>query len=110
VIGQGTLASLLDRKPYRKPRKIILEQAFLVLTKTLVIEIPFVRLQPDFPLFLEKTLEQDKPIKTPADLPIIINNATPIPKPGLGKQPTVEKDLGTINIDIDTLTYPPYSS
>jgi hypothetical protein len=68
-----------------------------------------VRLQPDLPSFPEKTLEQDKPIKTPADPPIIIDNATLIPKPGLGKQPTVEEDLGAIDIDIDTLIYSSYS-
>jgi hypothetical protein len=40
---------------------------FLVLTKTLVIEIFFAQPQPDLPLFLEKTLEQDKLVKIPAN-------------------------------------------
>jgi hypothetical protein len=34
-----------------------------------------------------------------------IDNTTPIPKPGLKKQPTVEKDLGIMDINIDTLIY-----
>jgi hypothetical protein len=109
VIGQGISASLLDKKLYKKPRKTILEQVPLVPTKTLVIEILFVRPQLDLPLFLEKTPEQDKLIKIPADLPIIVDNTIPIPKPSLGKQPTVKENLGTMDIDIDTLIYLFYS-
>jgi hypothetical protein len=44
MAGQGISASFLDKKLYKKLRKVIPEQAPLVLTKTLVIEIPFVRL------------------------------------------------------------------
>jgi hypothetical protein len=109
VIGQGTSASLLDRKPRRRPRKTIPEQALLILTKTLVVEIPFAQLQLDLPLFLEKTLEQDKPVKIPDNQPIITDNTIILPKPNLGKQLIVEEDLGVIDIDMDNLIYPPYS-
>jgi hypothetical protein len=109
MIGQGILASLLDRKPYRRPKKTILEQIFLVPTETLLIEIPFIRLQLDLSLVLEKTFYQNKLINIPSDQPIVTDNTTPIPKPGLGKQPIKEKNLGIIDIDIDTLINFPYS-
>jgi hypothetical protein len=109
MTGQGTSASFLDKKPHGRPRKTIPEQTHLVLIKTLVVEVTFVRPQPDIPLFPEETLEQNKPIKIPADPSIVIDNTTPIPKPGLRKQLTVEKNLGAIDINIDTPTYPPYS-
>jgi hypothetical protein len=69
-----------------------------------------VRLQSDLPLFPEKILEQDKLVKIPADQPIITDNATLIPKPGLRKKLTVEENLGAIDININILIYPPYSS
>jgi hypothetical protein len=40
---------------------------------------------------------------------IVTDNATPIPKPGLEKQPVMEEDLGAIDINIDILTYLLYS-
>jgi hypothetical protein len=59
-------------------------------------------------LFPEKTLEQNKKIKIPVNQPIIMDNRIPIPKPGLGKQPIIEEDLGAMDIDINTPIYPTY--